>query len=66
MSKGSKPRPFSVSQSQFGQSWDQIFGKKNDELRRSGNESNPVVGGETHNSEQHTDGTVEKGTGRAQ
>lgn len=26
--KGSKPRPFSVSQKQFGDSWDKIFGKK--------------------------------------
>jgi len=26
--KGSKPRPLSVSHKQFGDSWDQIFGKK--------------------------------------
>lgn len=28
MSKGSRPRPYSVSQSQFGSNWDAIFGKK--------------------------------------
>ena len=27
--KGSSPRPFSVSQDQFAQNWDAIFGKKN-------------------------------------
>ena len=26
--KGSSPRPFSVSQEEFGNRWDQIFGKK--------------------------------------
>ena len=26
--KGSRPRPFSVSQDQFGSNWDAIFGKK--------------------------------------
>jgi hypothetical protein len=26
--KGSKPRPFSVSQEQFEKNWDQIFAKK--------------------------------------
>jgi hypothetical protein len=29
MSKGSRPRPYSVSQTQFGQNYDAIFGKKN-------------------------------------
>lgn len=28
MSKGSRPRPYSVSQAQFGANYDQIFGKK--------------------------------------
>ena len=28
MSKGSRSRPFSVSQDQFGSNWDAIFGKK--------------------------------------
>lgn len=27
MSKGSRPRPFSVSQNQFADNWDTIFGK---------------------------------------
>jgi hypothetical protein len=29
MSKGSRPRPYSVSQSQFANNYDAIFGKKN-------------------------------------
>ena len=29
--KGSKPRPFSVSQDQFAQNWNAIFGKKHEE-----------------------------------
>lgn len=28
--KGSKPRPFSVTQDQFSQNWDSIFGKKHE------------------------------------
>lgn len=28
--KGSKPRPFSVTQDQFVQNWDLIFGKRNE------------------------------------
>ena len=28
MSKGSRPRPYSVSQAQFGANYDAIFGKK--------------------------------------
>jgi hypothetical protein len=28
MSKGSRPRPYSVSQKQFGNNYDAIFGKK--------------------------------------
>lgn len=30
MSKGSSPRPYSVSQSQFASNWDSIFKKGND------------------------------------
>jgi hypothetical protein len=30
MSKGSRPRPYSVSQAQFGNNYDAIFGKKKD------------------------------------
>lgn len=29
--KGSRPRPFSVSQQEFDNRWDAIFGKKTDE-----------------------------------
>ena len=29
MSKGSRPRPYSVSQSVFGNNYDRIFGKNN-------------------------------------
>lgn len=28
--KGSKPRPYSVTQDQFAQNWDKIFGRKNE------------------------------------
>lgn len=28
--KGSKPRPYSVTQDQFAQNWDMIFGKRNE------------------------------------
>ena len=30
MSKGSRPRPYSVSQTEFGNNYDAIFGKKKD------------------------------------
>ena len=33
MSKGSRPRPYSVSQSQFGANYDAIFGKKDMQVR---------------------------------
>ena len=33
MSKGSRPRPYSVSQSQFGNNYDAIFGKKDMQVR---------------------------------
>ena len=32
--KGSSPRPFSVSQDQFGSNWDTIFGKKKQDKYR--------------------------------
>lgn len=33
MGKGSSPRPFSVSQTEFGNRYDTIFGKKNMQVR---------------------------------
>lgn len=30
--KGSKPRPYSVTQTEFGDNWDRIFGKKNEKV----------------------------------
>jgi hypothetical protein len=33
MSKGSRPRPYSVSQSTFGNNYDTIFGKKDMQVR---------------------------------
>ena len=32
--KGSAPRPYSVSQEQFGNNWDAIFGKKKPEYEQ--------------------------------
>lgn len=33
MSKGSRPRPYSVSQTEFGNNYDKIFGKKDMQVR---------------------------------
>ena len=33
MSKGSRPRPYSVSQKEFGNNYDAIFGKKDPRVR---------------------------------
>ena len=33
--KGSKARPFSVSQEKFAANWDAIFGKKEDKVKSS-------------------------------
>jgi hypothetical protein len=33
MSKGSRPRPYSVSQKEFGNNYDAIFGKKDMQVR---------------------------------
>lgn len=30
--KGSKPRPYSVTQTEFDNNWDRIFGKKNEKI----------------------------------
>lgn len=30
--KGSKPRPYSVTQTEFNDNWDRIFGKKNEKV----------------------------------
>lgn len=30
--KGSKPRPYSVTQTEFSSNWDRIFGKKNEKV----------------------------------
>lgn len=35
MSKGSKPRPFSVSLNEFDENWDMIFGPKKDEPKEN-------------------------------
>lgn len=34
MSKGSKPRPFSVDRETFSDNWDAIFSKKNQEIQK--------------------------------
>jgi hypothetical protein len=33
MSKGSRPRPYSVSQKEFGNNYDAIFGKKDPKVK---------------------------------
>lgn len=38
MSKGSKPRPYSVDQKTFDSNWDSIFGKKEDNTGTNKNE----------------------------
>ncbi len=38
--KGSKPRPYSVSQDEFGSNWDRIFGKKNENQDNETSEAN--------------------------
>ncbi len=46
MSKGSRARPFSVSNEEYANRWDAIFGKdleKQNELQRHGNESDSMV-----------------------
>lgn len=30
--KGSKPRPYSVTQTEYDSNWDRIFGKKNEKV----------------------------------
>ena len=45
MSKGSKPRPLSVSRRQYGANYDRIFGKKKFNVRSSG--SKETMGPET-------------------
>jgi len=35
MSKGSRPRPYSVSQEQFGNNYDAIFGKKEKNMNKA-------------------------------
>lgn len=37
--KGSKPRPFSVSQEKFGNNWDKIFSNKNEDTSTKRNET---------------------------
>ena len=41
--KGSKPRPFSVSQQEYDNRWDNIFGKKKDNTGTSKNEYQDVL-----------------------
>lgn len=36
--KGSSPRPFSISQTEFGNNWDRIFGDKKMQIRAKENE----------------------------
>ncbi len=60
MSKGSKPRPFSVSNEEYANRWDAIFGrdvKEDNELRRHRDESDPMGRGKGNSAEQHPQGS---------
>lgn len=66
MSKGSKPRPFSVSNEDYANRWDAIFGKdleKKDELRRHRDESDSMGRSEGNSAEQHSTGTSSQDAG---
>lgn len=68
MSKGSRARPFSVSNEEYANRWDAIFGKdleKQDELQRHRNESSAMGRGEGNSAEQHTPSTGNQDTGGA-
>lgn len=43
MSKGSKPRPYSVDQKTFDSNWDSIFSKKEDNTGTSKNEYSDIL-----------------------
>lgn len=47
MSKGSRPRPYSVSQDQFLSNWDAIFGKKEKEEDKIIEEVSKLIAEET-------------------
>ena len=56
MSKGSKPRPFSVSNEEYANRWNAIFGrdvKEDNELRRHRDESGAMGRGKGNSAEQH-------------
>ena len=55
MSKGSRPRPFSVSNEEYANRWDAIFGKdleKQDELRRHRDEGSAMGRGKGNSTPQ--------------
>lgn len=54
--KGSKPRPFSVSQKQFGDSWDKIFGKKED-INTTQSDDGSIDNGNTEEKEERETST---------
>ena len=41
MGKGSRPRPFGVDHEQFANSWDQIFGKKDQKEEKKSDRKDP-------------------------
>jgi hypothetical protein len=63
--KGDSRRPTEVTHEQFSNSWDQIFGKKKDELRTLRVGSSALGGAETNHPEQHATGTSDQDSGRA-
>ena len=60
MSKGSTPRPFSVSNQEYSNRWDAIFGRDNDQKDNKTQEvesdrpNNPCNSGSINNSEGQT------------
>ena len=68
MSKGSRARPFSVSNEEYANRWDAIFGKdleKQDELRRHRDEGSAMGRGEGNSAEQHPPSTSSQDAGGA-
>lgn len=49
--KGSKPRPLSVSHKQFGDAWDQIFGKK-ESINTTQSDDGSIDNGNTEKEEE--------------
>ena len=68
MSKGSRARPFSVSNEEYANRWDAIFGgglEKRDGLRRHRDEGSAMGRGKGNSAEQHPPSTGNQDSGGA-